>query len=56
MCFRRNKRQPIPPIAKLKVSDAHRVLPKEMPFPYFITGWGILHRKLFLVTTTHNIL
>ena len=46
MYFRIEK-HPIPQSANLKVSDARQGNPKGMPCPYFITGRGIRHEKLF---------
>ena len=40
-------KHPAQPIAKLKASDARRVLPKGLPCFYFNIGQGILHEKLF---------
>ncbi len=40
-------KQPALPIAKLKVPDARRVLPKELPCLYLTIRQGILHEKLF---------
>ena len=56
MCFRRKKKAADTANRQTESTGCHRVLPKETPCPYFITGWGILHRKLFLITTTHIIL
>ena len=40
-------KHPVLPIAKLKVPDARRVLPKGMPCLYITIRQGILHEKLF---------
>ena len=40
-------KQPALPIAKLKVPDARRVLPKGLPCLYLTIRQGILHEKLF---------
>lgn len=48
MYARRKKKQPIPPIAKLKVSVAPRVLLKELPCSYYNMRMGKYISELFL--------
>lgn len=49
-------KQPALPIAKLKVPDARRVLPKELPCLYLTIRQGILHEKTLSETRQNNLM
>ena len=49
-------KHPVLPIAKLKVPDARRVLPKGLPCLYLTIRQGILHEKTLSETRQNNLI